>query len=287
MSKISTRPASPSKVYVRPQVASSDGPWFRFFQGGLEYTTKPRKPHALFIDAMEPEGSWIYVLRGAIHYEVGNTRHRIAAGQALVTRKPSPGWLIRARDDLPIYYVWVHVTGELALKIFDYAHLKYGQIQSLPMNCEAVRLGKQLITLAAGKKEYTAAFWSEKTFLWLNAWLRCAEKQYGPVPRILLEVGKPSRLFSFGPKNIKTFAAEIGYSRSHLTRKLRVQWGESPGRVLRSVRLEEAARLLRTTRLSVQAIALKIGYSTTASFSRAFSAKWSLSPLAYRHTHPL
>ena len=270
---------------VRPTADSWDGPHFRLAQGGIEYVETARSPHAFFMDAMEAEGSWIYVLSGHLYYGIGNDRHRVDAGKALITRRPDPGWLLRPADGMPLYTVWLHVSGEPAMRMFDFLHLKYGQIQHLPLDCQAVQLARSLIRQVAAHPKRPAHLRTEKTFQWLNAWWQCAQENYRPREKVLLEALKPTRLISFAPQTIKNFAVEMGYSRSYLTRKLTQQWSDSPGKILRRVRLEEAARLLRTTRLNLQEISTKVGYSTTASFSRAFVQQYKQPPIAYRHDH--
>jgi AraC-like DNA-binding protein len=116
----------------------------------------------------------------------------------------------------------------------------------------------------------------------MNAWWHCVEADHTPKERVLLGEAEPSRLVSYSPKTFTDFAREMGYSRSYLTRKLSVMWECSPGKVLRRVRLEEGARLLRTTQLSVRDIADKIGYSSTEAFSKAFTRQYGHSPRAYR-----
>lgn len=237
------------------------------------------------MDAMEPEGAWTYVLSGALYYEIGSTRHRVNAGQALVTRRPEPGWLLRPADVLPLNTLWIHVKGEQAMRIFDFLHVKFGQIQSLPLESEAVQLARNLVQLVADQAHRPAHFWSEKTFQWMNAWWKCAQENAAPTHQTFLAATKPSRLISFAPRSVKGFAAEMGYSRSYLSQKLRQQWGGTPGEVLRKVRLEEAARMLRSTKRSIREVAESVGYTSPAAFSRAFAKAYGQVPLAYRRSH--
>ncbi len=58
--------------------------------------------------------------------------------------------------------------------------------------------------------------------------------------------------------------------------------GLSPFQYLAQVRIEEAKRLLDTTRESVTAIACSVGFSDSSYFARVFRAAEGLSPSAYR-----
>jgi AraC-like DNA-binding protein len=264
------------------QADSWDGPHFRPYQCGFNDFRSSPPPHAMFMDAMEPQGCWEYVLSGTTYYRIGSERHRVETGEALVTRRPDPGWMLRPVKDVPVQTLWITVTGEPALRMFDFLHQKFGQIQRFPMDSEVVRLLRRLVQVAQRKPHDSALVWSERTFRWMNAWWQCAVENRQPKDRSVLDAIEPSRLISYAPRSVKNFATEMGYSRAYLTRKLSQQWLRPPGRVLREVRLQDAASLLRTTRMSIAEVAAKVGYATSASFCRAFSRQYKQSPRQYR-----
>lgn len=284
MRKQGETPQGPKAIVdLLMQADSWDGPHFRPFACGInDYLTTP-PPHAMFMDAMEPQGCWEYVLMGTVHYRVGSERHRVEAGEALVTRRPDPGWMLRPVKGTPVQTLWITVTGEMALRMFDYLHIKFGQIQQFPRESRVVRLVRQIVYLVRQQAKRPAHFWSEKTFHFMNEWWRHAQESYRQRDRKALDAIEPSRLISYAPKSVKNFATEMGYSRAYLTRKLSQQWKRPPGRVLREVRLQDAASLLRTTRLTISEIATKVGYATSASFSRAFLKHYRQSPRDYRN----
>ena len=279
--------SSPSKATgdLVVQANSWDGPHFRLIRCGINDFRVTPPPHAMFMDAMEPGASWEYVLSGVIYYKIGEERYRVEAGQALVTRRPDPGWMLRPVKDAPVQTLWLGIAGEPAFRMFDYLHLKYGQIQRLQPNSRAVNLARQLVRLVAAQPKRSAYFWSEKTFQWMNAWWQCVQEDHQRLDYTELKAIKPSRLISYAPQSIKNYASEIGYSRAYLSRKLTQQWLRSPGRVLREVRLQDAARLLRTSRLSISEVGGKVGYSSAAGFCRAFLRQYHQTPLAYRRSH--
>jgi AraC-like DNA-binding protein len=73
-----------------------------------------------------------------------------------------------------------------------------------------------------------------------------------------------------------------GLSRFHFIKAFRKAMGQSPYQFLLRLRLEEAKRLLTTTRLSVEEIALTVGFSSSAQFVRMFKAVVGTTPGAYR-----
>lgn len=268
--------------YLVPE-GSLEGPFYRLLGCGIDYGAGRWPAMSFFEDASGVYGGWIYVLSGAIYYQIDGERHKVSAGQALVNHRPEPGHLVRPALKEPLHLVWINVGGAPGMMIFDYLRMKYGQIQDLPADSAAVRLAMRLVRLAHARVDRPAHVWSLRTFEWLDAWWQTAERSQQPADRSIL-VTRPSRVVGV-PRTVKEFAAKLGYSRAYLTRKLSKRWNDTPARVLRRLRLEEAARLLRSSRLSLRDVAAKSGYSSPISFSKAFRDKYGQAPGAYRHAN--
>jgi DNA-binding response OmpR family regulator len=85
--------------------------------------------------------------------------------------------------------------------------------------------------------------------------------------------------------NIDTLAADVGISRAQLHRKMKEITGISSGKFLRNLRMEQAARLLRESKVNVSQVAFKVGYTDQAHFSTAFKTHFGMSPSEYIETH--
>ena len=59
----------------------------------------------------------------------------------------------------------------------------------------------------------------------------------------------------------------------------------TPAAYLQKVRLDEAARLLSTTRMSVQAISAQLRFCSRSYFTEVFTREIGLPPAAYREKH--
>jgi transcriptional regulator GlxA family with amidase domain len=77
-------------------------------------------------------------------------------------------------------------------------------------------------------------------------------------------------------------AADAGLSVRHLTRLFREHLGESPGRFVRRVRLELAARMLASTDLPLPHIARACGFSSAETLRQAFVAGYRITPSLFR-----
>jgi len=81
---------------------------------------------------------------------------------------------------------------------------------------------------------------------------------------------------------VATLAREIGVSASALHERFRLVTGHAPIAYLQSVRLDEAERLLRASRLSIAEIALRVGFSDQTALTRALKRRRGVTPAGVR-----
>ena len=87
----------------------------------------------------------------------------------------------------------------------------------------------------------------------------------------------PARAWTTG-----ALARDTGVSRSTLSRRFAMVSGETPGTYLKRWRMDLAARRLRDTDDSLEAVAHSVGYTSVYAFSRAFSRLRLVPPGQYR-----
>lgn len=85
------------------------------------------------------------------------------------------------------------------------------------------------------------------------------------------------------PISLEELARYIGLSPTYLQRLFVAQVGESPAQYARRLRLERAAGLLSRPGATVTEVALESGYEAPEAFTRAFRARFGVSPSEYRH----
>ena len=78
-------------------------------------------------------------------------------------------------------------------------------------------------------------------------------------------------------------AQVAGLSKHHFLRLFKLMYGLTPHQFINTVRINTACRLLKNSRLSVQDIALAVGFDYPNSFSRLFKKKVGIYPNAYRN----
>lgn len=84
------------------------------------------------------------------------------------------------------------------------------------------------------------------------------------------------------PMTTVALAAAVGLSQFHFLRLFQAQTGETVSDYGRRIRLDAAARTLRTSPEAIVSIALSVGYGSQAAFTRAFTARFGRSPASYR-----
>lgn len=85
-----------------------------------------------------------------------------------------------------------------------------------------------------------------------------------------------------GPLDLAEMAARAGFSRYHFHRVFRAVAGEPLAAYVRRERLQRAARALRDGDDDVTELALRVGYDSPSSFTRAFTDHYGVPPTEFR-----
>ncbi|MEQ8356015.1 MAG: GlxA family transcriptional regulator [Kiloniellaceae bacterium] len=87
------------------------------------------------------------------------------------------------------------------------------------------------------------------------------------------------------PLTTAAIARRLGFSVRSLEQQFKQALGMGPGTYYLRLRLQAARRLLLDTRLSMQVIAVRSGFSSHSAFSRIFRQYHDVNPSAYRRMH--
>ncbi|NEQ42345.1 MAG: helix-turn-helix transcriptional regulator [Leptolyngbya sp. SIOISBB] len=90
------------------------------------------------------------------------------------------------------------------------------------------------------------------------------------------------------PPSIETLARQVATNRLKLNQGFRAVYGTTPFGYLRDCRLWQAQRLLMMTELSINEVAMAVGYSCRSKFATAFRKYIGINPKAFQmHSLPL
>ncbi len=82
--------------------------------------------------------------------------------------------------------------------------------------------------------------------------------------------------------SVESLAEAAAMSRTAFAEAFREHYKQGPMGYLRETRLRRAAGLLRASDLTVDEVASRVGYASRSQFSRAFRARFGVTPTAYR-----
>ncbi|RMH95859.1 MAG: AraC family transcriptional regulator [Calditrichaeota bacterium] len=82
--------------------------------------------------------------------------------------------------------------------------------------------------------------------------------------------------------NVPELAKLVGMSVSQLNRKLRALLDQPAGQLIRSMRLQRAADLLKQNAGTVAEICYQVGFGDQANFTRAFKKQFGVAPGGFR-----
>jgi AraC-like DNA-binding protein len=82
--------------------------------------------------------------------------------------------------------------------------------------------------------------------------------------------------------SVELLSEDLGISRSVVHRKILSLTGETPGDLVRRIRLNKAAELIKSKFGNLSEIALEVGFNNPAHFSESFKKQFGYSPSHYQ-----
>ena len=85
--------------------------------------------------------------------------------------------------------------------------------------------------------------------------------------------------------DVTTLCSDVGISRVHLNRKLKAFGKESPGALIKTFRMKQAAHLLSDSRVNVSEVAYRVGFASHSYFSSSFKEYFGMTPREFVARH--
>ncbi len=83
--------------------------------------------------------------------------------------------------------------------------------------------------------------------------------------------------------SLDELSEEFHLTKPYLSKYIRNKTGETFGEIVQGIRMNKACELLKSTNLTVENIAEKVGYPTVEHFNRLFKKRYGTSPVKYRN----
>lgn len=228
-----------------------------------------------------------YTIAGEGRLELGGVTYRLPAGS---------GFFVRTVGEYMYYYderaedvwefVWIKLNAEGSSGIWRVLMEAFGPVVVWPQDAAPITMLLGLYAdIAAGTLGGDKLAMSERVYAWLLTLLRAAEgKEPGRAPEPEAVYRAKRRIADSLARDVslEELAAAAGVSKYHLCKLFRDYVHRSPIEYARTKRVEEAARLLRHTRLPIADIAAKAGFDNAGYFGKVFRKLTGMSPSEFR-----
>lgn len=217
-------------------------------------------------------------LAGRCWFRDARGTHVVASGQAMLFSHAEPtayGYPPDATETYRLRFVAAMVGGLAPL--FARLRADFGSVVSMPDDSEATALFNEIHDRVRARTFRDRLHESELMHHLLIALYR--EQVHGTRTSDPIEFGHHYMRSHFrSPINLKLVAEKCGVSREHFIREFTRRYRESPGALLRRLRLEQARAMLASTDNDVESIALANGYASANTFCRAYRQHYGRSP---------
>ncbi len=217
----------------------------------------------------------IYVLRGTVRLQEGDTVAEAAHGQWLLLRPHAAhGGVGEPQQDVSFW--WFHFT------LPQLPPPLTGPAMPLPHTADTARLtglARQLLYCAS-----TAAYPTVARDMLIRLILTelCVLTDAAPADPLLARVTEWIRINRDTPLTAASVAAHFGYHRDYLSRRFKAAYGVGLKEYLIGQRMDLARQLLLDRRLPLKEVAARVGYTDYKLFLKAFTYHQHVTPTQYR-----
>lgn len=227
-----------------------------------------------------------YTLSGTGRLRAGSREYEVGPGQALLLHFPDDNryWLPETSPAWEFIYVCLY--GREILRLWPQIELNLGPLPTLAPESAAVACAARIVDSAL-RGGITHAFAASSLAYELTMAL-AAEARRTDAARPTRPAIEKARRYAENhlarPLTVNDLARESGLSRFHFSRLFTEHTGLAPAAWLIEQRVKEVARLLRSTKLPLKAIAAQCGFPNPNYLGRVFRQHTGIPPAAYRRS---
>ncbi len=211
----------------------------------------------------DPNVIFQYTLEGAGVFEINGVAHPVEPEHgflAIVPERSRYFYPQQARQ--PWIFRWINIYGDFGIKLWRDFRENFGPTPCLPFDSPAERIFREITHLLSTQRNPDTYVIGEMGYQFYLTWGRQLQSQQ-PLPNKgdpVMEAEKFCLQHFRRPITVKEIAAHLGLSREHFTRLFRARHRLGPAAYLRAIRLKEARRLQRGTRMPLKELALRTGF---------------------------
>jgi AraC-like DNA-binding protein len=230
---------------------------------------------------IKPFAVWQYTLsgEGVLEYE-GAPPVRLAPGTLLLLTAPHRYLYYPSRVASAWDFLFVRMTGEVALDVCDGLISRHGPVNPLPADSSALVAAKEI--LAHAQERRMGSRWMA-SMLAYGLIMHTAKElasscEAGALPPFVRRAMDYCARHAERPLPVAELAKAAGYSQYHFVRRFTAHVGMPPSVYVREVRLRRARHLLQVTQSTVKEIADGCGFASVSHFTRSFRRRFGMPP---------
>ncbi|WP_151733630.1 AraC family transcriptional regulator ['Paenibacillus yunnanensis' Narsing Rao et al. 2020] len=226
-----------------------------------------------------------YTMSGAGIFESGGERQRIGPGRAFLAEIPGDHRYYHPGDGEAWEFYFLLFRPKLILPIWEEIKQKLGQTPLIDPASPPIRLMRDIVREAREGRITDAYIASSLLYPFMMELGRLAsggmrhETLWPPAVKEAVRFMDAHYAEMIGQDEL---ARRLGVSKFHLLRTFSKHVGLTPNDYLNRIRIERSVELLRTTDLSIEAIAGQVGYSTGSYLIKVFHKLTGQTPGAFR-----
>lgn len=232
-----------------------------------------------------------YTLDGVGIFRDGRGEHRVPANHGFLCEicDPQTAYYYPADARGPWRFVYLCFTGEWVTEAVHALTRRHGGVFMLEPGSPVIRRMLAYEQEDGTHRAVTASEGARIVFDLLAAlgMSREAGALNEPGNRLVRQAQEAIREHVADSINVADIAKMLTVSREHLTRMFKEQAGMTPHQFIVREKLLLACRLLKSTTLTNKEIAARLGFSTSAHFTRTFRRGLTMTPSQFRETGAL
>ena len=235
--------------------------------------------HGLRREANPPEVLFQFTLSGEGLLRYGEKTRNVTAGQAFLVTIPSDHEYRVPDQGAPWTFFWILSQHPYVVERLGKVIRQSGPLLDFSAHARALESSQQLFC-ATIQETFEDRTEQERALInWmLDLERHCGQSRQKNADDFMAEFERfvaRNLPRSFGVEEI---AAEWGMSRSHFSHYFRQRTGRTPAEAIRSLRLDEALRLLADPNLSITEIAANVGFGSSTHLCKVCRKVWGMPP---------
>ncbi|MFA9557655.1 helix-turn-helix domain-containing protein [Evansella sp. AB-rgal1] len=226
-----------------------------------------------------------YTLRGTGEITLGDQTHPLQSGDAFFVKLPSAHRYYLPQHSQGWEFVYITLFGEEAHHIYESITKEVGSIIKVDPNSTPIKLLFSIYEKASGNELQDAFATSNLAYSFLmelNRFIFHLEKKEQGYPKSVVNAVTFMNNNYEKPISLDDIVAASGISKYHFTRTFQEATNSTPMQYVTKLRLNKAVNLLKKEELSVEEVAVRVGYSNGNYFTKVFRTHLGISPGKYR-----